>query len=398
MGREAGTPTKRRVQGGAKGRSELGYGILISILMILAALADHYTGPELTVTVFYVFPVAIAGWRKGFTGATDVALASGILDVAARWPHSGIAVPEHILFLNHALRLTAWLGIGWLSAAGGRQQQILAEQRDKLAHLNRRLEADIMAAKKLQDVLTGDPPRHPVLETAVHKSAANIVGGDTLHLGLSPDDRLAITMADVSGKGSPAALAGAVLVGLLDDAPGRYVSPSETLRFLNTRLVKRLPDEMFVTVFYGLLDLKTGALVYASGGHEPPFIVRASGELEEIRAPGMPLGILPDETFPERSVTLSPKDMLFCYTDGITDVVSADGSRFDTGGLKELVAGYGRLSCRAVLDSILEQTVMRAVSVPDDVTLLAVRFRGAPTPAGRPQILPHKSTHPAAGV
>jgi len=274
----------------------------------------------------------------------------------------------------------------------GRQQRSLAQQRDQLAAdrdqiaaqrtevtaLHRRLEEDLQAARILQQVLTGSPPTHPAAEIHSSLQAARILGGDTLHLSLGPEEQLAIALADVSGKGSPAALAGAVLVGLLEDAPDRYGSPARLLRYLNDRLESRLPEEMFVTLFYGVLDLRTGTLTYASGAHEPPVLLRAEGQVEKLEAGGFPLGVFPHAEYEGFAVELRPGDAIFCYTDGLTDQVRADGTRIGEEGLHELLAENAQLPCADLLPLTLQRAAGGSTTLGDDVTVVAVRFLGTP--------------------
>jgi sigma-B regulation protein RsbU (phosphoserine phosphatase) len=256
-----------------------------------------------------------------------------------------------------------------------RQQQIsLAEQRDELQRLNDQMEAEMRSAQAIQRLLTGPLPVHPAVEIQTHLQSARILGGDTIYLTLTPDERLAIAVGDVSGKGSPAALAGAVLIGMLEESPARFRSPSETLDELNRRLVGRLPDEMFVTFFYGILDLRTGELVFSNAGHERPFLLSRTGEGEMLSSFGLPLGLFPETEYAEYRTRLRPDDLLFFYTDGLIDQRQTDGERLTAERLFEMVGETCGGSCPELVDSVLRRAVEGTGEVVDDLSMVAIRY------------------------
>jgi sigma-B regulation protein RsbU (phosphoserine phosphatase) len=195
-----------------------------------------------------------------------------------------------------------------------------------------------------------------------------------VYLTLTPDERLAIAVGDVSGKGSPAALAGAVLIGMLEESPHRFRSPSETLNDLNRRLVGCLPDEMFVTLFYGILDLRTGELVFTSAGHEWPFLLTPSGEREMLASSGLPLGLFPESEYADRRTRLRPDDLLFLYTDGLIDQRQADGERLGADRLFGLVGEACGGTCPELVEGVLQRAVEGTGEVGDDISMVAIRF------------------------
>ncbi len=352
-------------------------------LLIAALIADYGTGPFVNAAAFYVFPVALAGWNGGGrVGAVVAAIATGV-NALTEWSHPSHPIPEVAIAASAVLRGMVLVVVGMLSAFVARQQKLILEQRDQLAGLYRRLEGEMQATRTIQDLLMLPPPSHPAYEAAVTVQPARILGGDVAALFFNADGRLAVLVADVSGKGGPAALAGAVLIGLLDHAPERSTSPAETLRYLNTRLVERLPDEMFVTLFYGLLDLTRGELTYASAGHEESFLVRASGEVEMLTSTGMVLGVLDDSGVDEAHVSLRPGDLFFAFTDGATDVRVSETDRLGMEGLRQAVLRHAQLPCEALLDELRRTVFSDPAQAADDITLLAVRYAG-PEPGSGP--------------
>jgi sigma-B regulation protein RsbU (phosphoserine phosphatase) len=331
---------------------------------------------------FYIMAVALAAWQRGLSAGVAIALAATGLDIAADWFHPANPLARNFLVVNWGLGSLVLLGTAWLGATAGRQQRELAEQRDQLASFSAHMEEDMRQARVLQELLSGAAPEVPGLEIGTYLQPARILGGDAVDLALSPDGRLAVMVADVSGKGSPAALAGAVLIGMLDDAPDRFRSPAGALRFLNRRLAERLPDTMFVTMFYALLDPAAGRLTYAGAGHDPPLLVRGAPAPAELLPTGMALGLLPDSEYAERTLLLDPGDLLLCYTDGLTDVQDLDGRRLGAEGLKAHVARLSGRPAREATALLVRDVISEAASVPDDISLVAVSYSGAPLTSG----------------
>lgn len=348
--------------------------VQVALLLGLAAVVDYLIGPASGATRFFVFPVAFAGWKWGWKGGLSAALLAAALDL-------GVGLSSfpsgRLVLINQLLNLPAFVAAGGLAAFFGRQQRVVREERDQLASLRLELDESIRAARQIQELLTGPVPVHPSVEVGMLVEPARILGGDTADVSLSADGRLAIAIADVSGRGIPAALASAALIGMLEDAPARYRSPAETLRYLNERLAGRLPEEMFITMFYALLDLERGELTYANGGHDPPFLLSRAGTIEELTLGGMALGINGDQEFEERTLVMRPGDLLFCYTDGITDLRQPTGERLGADRLRALVAGGASLPCPELVNWVMSHAfVGEPVEPHDDITLVAARYRG----------------------
>ena len=185
---------------------------------------------------------------------------------------------------------------------------------------------------------------------------------------------------------SPAALAAAVLVGLLEDAPGRYRSPAETLHYLNSRLAERLPNTSFVTMFYALLDLRTGEMSYSSAGHDPAILFRADGRFEALPATGMVLGVTPAAEYREEKRTLAPGDLVFSYTDGLTDMRNEVGDRLGFERARYLVATRAKLPCSELVEAVVRAARDETATAPDDIMLVATRYLGAPSPSELPPL------------
>ena len=307
------------------------------------------------------------GRKAGVAAAT----AAATLNAAVEWSSPVRPFSNGVMAANEALRFAAFLAVAWIAEILSRQQRVVTES-------NRRMKKEMEAAQEIQRILVGPTPRHPHLEAATFMQPSRTLGGDMIHLSIGPEDRLAIAISDVSGKGSPAALAGAVLVGLLEDSAARYDSPGEALRYLDRHLAVYLPDEMFITMFYGILDLKSGDLTYSSAGHEPPFLLDRSGKVDELMIPGFPLGLHSGEEYQEGKAMLSPGDLLFCYTDGLPDLHQPDGDRLGSGKLARLLNGTSELACADLIHTVIDRASGGdwEAEIEDDVTMVAIRYIG----------------------
>jgi serine phosphatase RsbU (regulator of sigma subunit) len=291
-----------------------------------------------------------------------------------------------VLITNVALLLVLLLVVAWLRAQLKRHQSILVQQneqlrcqRDAIAAAGRQTVDEMRAARALQDLLPGPLPEHAAFEVGYQLRPATILGGDSVDFAVSPDRRVSLVVADVSGKGAPAALAAAVLTGLLQRAPARYDSPAATLSYLNRQVVGRLPGETFITAFYAVLDAEAGRMTYASVGHEPALLIRRNGEAESLMTGGLVLGVAPHAEFTGAVTALLPGDLVLSYTDGITDLRLRIGGRFGSERLHQLLRMCGELPCPVLVERVLSLATNQAAEIPDDITLVAVRFLGNPS-------------------
>lgn len=204
---------------------------------------------------------------------------------------------------------------------------------------------------------------------------AREVGGDFYDFFFLDDHRVAFCIADVSGKGIPAALFMTMSRTLLKAAALTGMSPCQCLDYLNRLLSQDNELCMFVTVFHAVLDCRTGALVYASGGHNPPVLVRRGGVTPLEPPAGAMVGV--DEAeFGEISTTLEPGDLLYLYTDGVTEAMDAEGGLFGVPRLTGLLSGCGGEGAAEVCRRVQHAVDEFAHGAPqsDDITMLALRF------------------------
>jgi serine phosphatase RsbU (regulator of sigma subunit) len=168
------------------------------------------------------------------------------------------------------------------------------------------------------------------------------VGGDFYDFHPLPEGRLGLVLGDATGKGVPAVLVMSTTCGMLRLAAQALdsSSPGEVLEQVNEALLARIPSNMFVTCFYAILDSKSGRLSYANAGHDLPYVRRGGGDAEELRARGMPLGLMPGMSYEEKEIELDVGEGVFFYSDGLVEAHDPKGEMFGFPRLRALVADH----------------------------------------------------------
>jgi sigma-B regulation protein RsbU (phosphoserine phosphatase) len=213
---------------------------------------------------------------------------------------------------------------------------------------------------------------------------AKEVGGDFYDFFFIDHDRLAFVIGDVSGKGVPAAIFMAVSRTLLKAIASQVVNPGESLRRINTMLIPESSGRMFVTIFYGVLNTKTGEVQFSFGGHNPPYIKRKAGSVERINhESGFLLGMLDDMEYDVHKLLLQPGDTMLLYTDGVTEAMNGTGELFEESRLVGSLERMNGSPLEAMLEGINADLMRFAGGAPqaDDITMLALQYRGKIAPA-----------------
>ena len=264
----------------------------------------------------------------------------------------------------------------------------VVRQKQYLAHERERIEKELDAARKIQAGMLPNifPPFPERTEIDLYASMtpAREVGGDFYDFYLLNDNRLAVTIADVSDKGVPAALFMAASKTIIKNFTVTMQPPDDlasVLRCANDQLCCGNDNAMFVTVFLGLLDLKTGKFIYASAGHNPPLFCRATGEASYLYfEPGTPLGMIENMQYNQYEISLTSNDILFLYTDGVTEAMNEEDELYGMERLSETLqrAGGAHISMQKILAAIRADVDVHANGVEqyDDITMLGVRFLG----------------------
>ena len=259
------------------------------------------------------------------------------------------------------------------------QQVSLAVQNDILNKemLDRqRLEREFQLAREIQQTfLPSQIPPMPGWEMDVRWDTAQQVGGDFYDYFLLPDGRLAVIIADVSNKGLAASLYMTVTRTLIRAAALESTSPARTLERVNELLLMNSQNGLFVTTFYGLLDMADGILTYTIAGHNPPLVIRNRQEkVEALDRGGIALGALPDIHLEDRQLELDPGDCLLLYTDGVTEAFDDNDKMYGTPRLLTLLSQTFGLSAHQVLANLENdlQEFRDSAPLSDDTTILAI--------------------------
>lgn len=259
------------------------------------------------------------------------------------------------------------------------QQASLAIQNDiinKDLFERQRLEREFQLARDIQQTFLPDKvPNIPGWQIDVRWQTARQVGGDFYDYFLLPDGHLGFVIADVSDKGLAASLYMSVTRTLIRAAAPENGSPARTLERVNDLLLANSQDGLFVTTFYGVLDLDEGTLTYSIAGHNPPMISRYDEQTVEILGKGgIALGALPDIHLDEQKTTLYAGDCLVMYTDGVTEAFNANEEMFGEERLEknlEMTVGKGASELIEALEKDLD-TFRGSTPLSDDTTILAI--------------------------
>jgi serine phosphatase RsbU (regulator of sigma subunit)/anti-sigma regulatory factor (Ser/Thr protein kinase) len=248
-----------------------------------------------------------------------------------------------------------------------REQQAEAKERE-------RIQQELQVAALIQQtLLPKELPSIPGWNVDAFYRPARAVGGDFYDFIDLGDDRLGVVIGDVTDKGVPAALVMATCRSMLRAAALSNDSPSEVLAEVNDNLVPEIPPAMFVTCLYAIIDTKGGNVVFANAGHNLPYVRTATGVLE-LRATGMPLGLMPEMSYEEKTYRLEDGELMVLTSDGITEAHNPDGEMYGFSRLMGRVAKKtkGEDMCGSLV-SDLEGWTGAGSEQEDDITLVVIR-------------------------
>jgi len=256
-------------------------------------------------------------------------------------------------------------------------RQRLAQELEQERIERARIEQELQVASRIQQASL--PKEVPALEgwqISPYYQPAREVGGDFYDFHLLSEGRVGIVVGDATGKGVPAALVMSTTLGMLQAVSQAFdsSSPGAALERVNETLVARIPSNMFVTCFYAILDSESGTLSFANAGHDLPYVRRRGGECEELRARGMPLGIMPGMSYEQKEIVLEEGEAALFYSDGLVEAHDSTGDMFGFPRLRKLVAEHGEIGSldEALLEELYSFTG-ESWEQEDDITLLTLR-------------------------
>jgi serine phosphatase RsbU (regulator of sigma subunit) len=242
-------------------------------------------------------------------------------------------------------------------------ERIMARDLDQAADLQRRF-------------LPSAPPDVPGVDIAGYNAPCRTVGGDYYDFFSYQNGRVALALGDVSGKGMPASL---MMMGLQARVQQALIDEPEDLGLAMTRINKitcpKCPSNRFITFFFCVMDPATGELSYANAGHNPPFLVRATGEVSMLPGGGPPLGIIATAVFAEESMTMSPGDVLAIYSDGVTEAQNPNEEEFSEERFEAVLAANRKKSAGEIVIAVNRALGEWAQGGPpaDDITMVIAK-------------------------
>jgi sigma-B regulation protein RsbU (phosphoserine phosphatase) len=235
---------------------------------------------------------------------------------------------------------------------------------------------DLSQAAEIQrGVLPAQAPILPGADLAGYNAACRTVGGDYYDFFPYPDGRVALALGDVSGKGMPASLMMMALharVQVLAEDPGNL---GAFMTRLNKATCSKCPSNRFITFFFCILDTAGGGLTFANAGHNPPIVVRASGEAEMLEGGGPPLGILAMAPFAEQKIQLEPGDLLAIYSDGVSECLNGLEEEFGEERFIEVLRKHRTQPAAVIAEAVTAALLEFAAGAPpaDDITLVVAK-------------------------
>ena len=253
------------------------------------------------------------------------------------------------------------------------QREALAEQSARREE-RARIEQEMQSAHYIQkSLLPSESPDIPGWQIHTCYRPAREVGGDFYDFLKLPDGRIGIVIGDATGKGIPSALIMATTCAMLRAAAPSSQSPGSVLALVNNLLLQNIPSGTFATCFYAILDPSTGRIRYANAGHNLPYLA-SDGEVRELRAVGMPLGLMPDQEYEEHDIAVTGGDCTLFYTDGLVEAHNLEGEMFGSERLQQWIRE------RAKEDGLLETLYQDLLAFTgqereqeDDITLVCLR-------------------------
>lgn len=243
------------------------------------------------------------------------------------------------------------------------------------------LKSDLTVAAEIQQsilprVFPPFPEDCDKLDIAASMNAAKDIGGDFYDFFRLDEDRIGFVIADVCGKGIPAAIFMAVSRTIIRAIALSGLSPADCITRANSLLAADSVDCMFVTVFYGIYNLKTGEVVYCNGGHNPPHVLKKNGQVEELPlSRDLMVGAFDGVKYHEEKLQLDKGEALVMFTDGVTEAMNEEHEEFGNGRLNDTLEEVTMHNCQQIIDSVKSdiKTFVGNAEQSDDITLLVIK-------------------------
>jgi serine phosphatase RsbU (regulator of sigma subunit) len=321
--------------------------------------------------VFIAFTLKLSPARRAlYLISLGVALL-GVLKLYRGW--QTVSIPFGTPFFNIAVFAPQWADgtLALLVSLVLINLLVLLEVADRLS-----LKGELEVAREIQLAMlpTGTYAAGDAEICGVTRPA-NTVGGDFYDVLPLRDGRVIVTLGDVAGKGSPAALLMALLLAVLRTLVDEELEPCALAARLNAQICRHTPGSRFITLFYAVYTPGTGALTYVNAGQNPPLIRRADGTIERLGSTGVALGMFEGSTYEAVHTTVRPADRLVLYSDGVTEAENPNGDPFEETGLERVLAAHQADSPAELAPAILRavEAHARDSRFTDDLTVLVLK-------------------------
>ena len=283
-------------------------------------------------------------------------------------------------FVTHPLWGSAAVAAAYVLAMAAHYAGTVRE-RQALALEKERIGAELELANRIQaSALPKEFPSRKEFSVYASMTPAKMVGGDFYDFFMIDEEHLGLVIADVSGKGVPAALFMMVSSALIRQTTAGQYSPAQILQSVNRQICARNPEEMFVTVWLGILEIATGKLTAANAGHEYPMLKRTGESFELLKdRHGLVVGAMDGVPYRDYEVKLEPGAKLFVYTDGVSEAVNESLVQFGTDRILESLRSSEEGTPREILEAVNHAVNEFAGDAPqfDDLTMMCVEYKGA---------------------
>jgi serine phosphatase RsbU (regulator of sigma subunit) len=347
---------------------------LLNIVVALAIAAVAYTDwiviEDDSLGYLYVLPIALSA----LVNRLPITIGLAALCTVLQYIFGPETDPLHVKIIRSVISLAGYLVVGFLvtqiANQRGRLEAEVRKQRDEF-------ENDLTLASQVQRRVLPKPPIVPGIELAAFMQPARLLGGDYYDFFPVSNGVVDVVIADVSGKGAAASLLMPSLAVALRLRAGELSGPAAILKDLDGVLKQITNSATFVTMFYARFNPTLRTLEYASGGHNPPLLMRTgTGESLLLDQGGPIMGILPDAQFSNTNVTLQPGDILTLYTDGVTEQEDENGDEFSLDRLKKVILSTESEPAATMVTDIAEavSTFAGTREQSDDLTVVVAKL------------------------
>jgi sigma-B regulation protein RsbU (phosphoserine phosphatase) len=329
---------------------------------------------------FIAFTIRLSPARRIlYVGALVIAL-TGIIRLFRGF--ASIDLPLGVPFLQVGVLMPVWVDgtLALLISFLLVNLLMLLEVADRLS-----LKGELEVAREIQlAMLPKGTYRAGDIEISGMTRPANTVGGDFYDVLPLTDGRIIVTLGDVAGKGSPAALLMALLLAVLRTLVDEDLDPPSLIERVNAQICRHSPSSRFITLFYAVYTPATGTLAYVNAGQNPPMIRRTNGRYERLGSTGVALGMFEHSTFASVETSLGPGEMLVLYSDGITEAEDPSGHPFEEAGLERVVERHTGQETAEIGVQVIKavESHAKASRFIDDLTILVLKRRDFAAPQG----------------